>query len=121
MDTTLFKLPKGCYAMTGGQRMALTAFALRECDGDDEEKAANLAKAKGGSATAMEELIQLSLTSVNGEPVNQGKPYLGFTKWNSRARQFAAKAWNSINAVDEKEGDAFLAAAVCAAEAPAAG
>jgi hypothetical protein len=88
---------------------AITSFALREVDGQDEDIAANTAKAKGGSTTSTEELVRLSVVEVNGQPVKQ--PYLEFDLWNSRARAFALKAWGSINSASEAELEGFLAAA----------
>jgi hypothetical protein len=104
------KFPKGCAVKhKDGSRTPLTSAVFRETDGDDEERGAVLAKAKGGSATALEELVQLSLTEVNGQPVNADKPYTGFARWNSRARQFAVAVWNRVNGASKEELDAFLA------------
>jgi hypothetical protein len=103
------KFPKGCFAKSkDGTRTKLESAAFRETDGDDEEKAAVQAKAKGGSATALEELVQMSLVEVNGEPVNAGLPYKAFSRWNSRARQFAVAVWNKINGASKEELDSFL-------------
>lgn len=104
------KFPRGCYILNqdGSRGAALESAAFRETDGRDEENGANKAKAKGGSATALEELVQLSLVEVNGEPVNAGKPYNQFTQWNSRARQFAVAVWNKINGASKEELDSFL-------------
>ena len=112
-DTTHFSCPKGCaYKSPTGDRVVIESFDIRETDGDDEERAANTAKGKGGSATAVEELIQISLVAINDEPVNVGgKPYNGFVKWNSKARNMAQKAWTAVNAGNADESEAFLARA----------
>lgn len=100
---------KGC-ALTDGT--PITSFKMRETDGRDEENAANTAKAKGGSMTALEEQIRLSLVEVNGAKVNDGVPYLAYDSWNSRVRQFAFEAYKSINAAKADEVAGFLAGAV---------
>jgi hypothetical protein len=99
---------KGCRLADG---TPITSFVMRETDGRDEENAANTAKAKGGSMTAFEEQIRLSLVEVNGQKVNEGMPYLAYDQWNSRARHFASAAFTSINAAKPDEISGFLAAA----------
>lgn len=89
----------------------LASFKMRETDGRDEEHAANTAKAKGGSMTALEEQIRLSLVEVNGEPVNNGHPYLAYDSWCSRARHFAFTAYRSLNSAKDDEVESFLASA----------
>lgn len=87
----------------------LKSFHMREVDGRDEEIAANVAKSKGGSASASEEMIRLAIVAVNGEPVPQ--PYLKFDLWNQRARAFALKAFNELNGFTAEESDTFLGTA----------
>lgn len=87
----------------------LDNFHMREVDGRDEEIAANMAKAKGGSATSGEEMVRLAIVAVNGKPVKQ--PYLQFDTWNQRARSFALKAFNELNGYTKDEEEAFLATA----------
>lgn len=101
------KVPKGCSVAPG---VPLTSFAIKETDGPDEEYAAQRAKAKGGSANPTEELIRASIVEVNGEPVAQ--PYEAMDKWSSKARAVLLQAWRSVNAVEDKELEDFLAAAV---------
>lgn len=88
---------------------ALESFTLRETDGKDEEYAAQRAKAKGGDATTVEELVRISIVAVNGEPVIQ--PYEKLAQWNSRARGLVVTAWRSLNTISDKEDTDFLAAA----------
>jgi hypothetical protein len=110
MDGFSVKFPPRCYMKDrDGERVKLESMVIRETDGDDEERAANQAKAKGGSATPVEELIQLSLVEINGEPANAGKPYQDFARWNTRARGFAQAAWSKINSADKEEVEGFLA------------
>jgi hypothetical protein len=110
-QTILFDLSKrkGCNLADG---TPIASFKMRETDGRDEENAANAAKAKGGSMTALEEQIRLSLVEVNGAKVNAGTPYLAYDDWNTRARQFAFEAYRSINMVKTEEVTDFLAGAV---------
>jgi hypothetical protein len=87
----------------------LDSFVIREVDGRDEEISSGWAKAKGGTATATEELIRISIVEVNGETVKQ--PYLAFDTFNSRARHFVLVAFRSLNGATDDEDEAFLAAA----------
>lgn len=84
----------------------LTEFELRETDGKDESNATMSAKGKTGNY--VEELLSMSLVSVNGRAVNQGVPYADFSKWNSRARAFALKAWQFANGMGDDEEDPFV-------------
>lgn len=100
---------KGCSLADG---TPIASFKMRETDGRDEENAANTAKAKGGSMTALEEQIRLSLVEVNEQAVNAGAPYLAYDNWNSRARAFAFEAYRSMNSVKTEEVADFLATAL---------
>lgn len=93
----------------GNARVAVTSIVVRETDGRDEEVAAKKAEADGGNL--LEHLVQLAMVSVNDEPVNVSKPWAGLAHWNSRARQFAVRAYNSLNAVTKEEVDDFLSKA----------
>lgn len=90
-------------------KVLLESFHMREVDGRDEEMAANWAKSKGGSASSTEELVRLAIVAVNGQAVTQ--PYLQFDAWNQRARSFALRAFNDLNAFTEEEKVGFLATA----------
>lgn len=94
--------------MTNG--VVIKSFVVREVNGIDEEEATNIAKAKGGAVTPMEEMIRLSIVEVNGEPVKH--PYLAFDTWNNRARALAVQAFRSLNGTTDKEVEDFLGAAV---------
>jgi hypothetical protein len=104
---------KRCHLQDG---TPITSFTMRETNGQDEEWGANQAKAKGGSATATEELIRFALVTVNDEIIKQ--PYLQFDGWSSRARGFAIAAWRNLNAVEEAEANAFLSDATVVGEEP---
>lgn len=107
-----FTFPKNCAVTREGQRTELREFTMRETDGRDEEIAAMRSSGDKGKVSSLEHLVMLSMQSVNGEPVNvNGKTYLAFLDWNSRARQFAVKAYNALNAVTRDEEQDFLAAA----------
>lgn len=94
-----------------GDGTQITTFKVRETNGEDEEIAAKMAKAKDG-VTAAEEQAKLSITEVNGAAVVQ--PYLAFDKWTSQARVAALRAFIRINGVEDKEAEGFLEAAeVC--------
>lgn len=81
----------------------LTEFVLRETDGTDEEYAAERARQVKGSTT--EELIRVSIVSVNGQKVPQ--PYLHLNTWNSKARSRLARAFQELNGASEKEDEDF--------------
>lgn len=87
---------------------SIRSFVLKETTGDDEEQAANFRTAKGGSATVFEELVRLSITYVDDVQVEQ--PYSDYDSWNSRTRAYVLAAFKSVNGVDDKEVDDFLAA-----------
>lgn len=102
-----FRVPaprgRGRYAV--GEE-TLTAFVIRETTGKDEEYAAERAKQVNGSLS--EELIRVSLVSVNGAPAQQ--PYLKLGEWNSKARSLLAEAFKEVNSVSDDEGKDFHAA-----------
>lgn len=101
-----FDLKKAKIKRARAGQEELHSFAMREVDGRDEEAAANMAKAKGGSATAAEEMIRLALVEVNDKPVKQ--PYLEFDLWNQRARAFALRAFTDLNGTTQEEAEGFL-------------
>lgn len=94
------------FDLSSKKACSVKSFVMRETTGADEENAAVAAKAKGGAMTPTEELVRLSIVSVDGKPVDQ--PYLSFDSWNTRTRNYAIKAWASINGVDEKDAKDFL-------------
>jgi len=100
------------YKDKDGTVVQILNFTVRETDGQDEARAAVLASAKGGAASSTEECIRLALVEVNGEPVNETKPYEGFDRWGSRARGLAIAAWRKLNSVSDKEAEDFLAHSV---------
>lgn len=116
-DATKIKL-KGPGVPKVSAAEPLRDFHMREVNGVDEELAANTAKAKGGSATNMEELTRLSIVAVNGKPVAQ--PYLQFDGWNSKARALALRAFAEINSINNDEADSFAGTAE-AADLPSSG
>ena len=108
-NVTKYDLQKAKITRARAGKDTLLSFHMREVDGRDEEVAANMAKAKGGSASSAEEMVRLAIVAVNGKPIKQ--PYLQFDAWNQRARSFALKAFNDLNGYSEEEKDAFLATA----------
>ncbi len=111
-------MPKWPKNLRGPGGTPINSFTIREYDGQDEEVAANSAKAKGGSVNVTEELIRLCITEVNGEIVRQ--PYLAFDQWNGRARTFAAAAYREINGAMDEEVQDFLKAGTAEGAAPPA-
>jgi hypothetical protein len=87
----------------------LKSFVIQETDGRLEAYAAARAKAKGADSSTHEEMIRASIVQVNGQEVQQ--PYEAMDGWNTRARQFLIGAYRSVNGVDDKELDDFLAGA----------
>jgi hypothetical protein len=97
-----------------GKPVSISSFTIREVDGADEELASKNQKAKG-VGTVYEELVRLSLTEVDGQPVNQdGLCYAAYDGWNSRTRGFLLTAFRNLNGIDEKEelGDFLSSGAV---------
>lgn len=109
MSTFRFDLSKykNCRTTSG---KVITSFVMREVNGQDEETAANFAKAKGGSVTAAEEMVRLSIVEVNGVTVKH--PFLEFDTWTTRTRAFALQAFRNLNGTTDEEVDAFLLTAV---------
>lgn len=86
---------------------SITSFVIKETNGEDEEQAANFRTAKGGSATVFEELVRLSITYVDDAKTEQ--PLEAYDSWNSRTRAYVLAAFKSVNGVEDKEVDDFLA------------
>jgi len=91
----------------------IKSFVIRETDGEDEETAAVLAKAKGEGHSSFEELVRMSLVYVDGKKIEQ--PYEDFDGWNSRTRAFVLQAFKALNSVEEKEVGDFLSGALLVA------
>ncbi|MGZ6970966.1 MAG: hypothetical protein ACXVID_04825 [Thermoanaerobaculia bacterium] len=86
---------------------SIRSFVIKETTGEDEEQAANFRTAKGGSATVFEELVRLSITYV--DDVKAEQPLSEYDGWNSRTRAYVLAAFKSVNGVEDKEVDDFLA------------
>jgi hypothetical protein len=95
---------------------AITAITIKECTGPDEAYAAKRADSKGTKNTN-EELIRFAIVSyecVNekDEPVivkcNEGTPFEAIDKWSTKARNYVAVGWRSLNAVTDEDADSFL-------------
>ncbi len=95
-----FKFPPGC---------SVKEMTIRETNGHDEQKAAMFAEAKGDKSSTFQELIRVSITSVNGEKVQQ--PYAPLDEWNSKTRALVIKAFTQLNELGEKEVADFLESA----------
>lgn len=99
------------HSLKGKKHVNIESFAIREVTGKDEDRAVLMARAKGGAATMMEELVRLSLVEVDGQPVNTdpGEPYAAFDEWNSRTRTFVLNAYKHLNSLTEEDDlDGFL-------------
>ena len=98
------------FDLSAKKNCSIKSFVIRETNGRDEEQAAIFAKAKGAASSSFEELVRLSVVSVNDAPVEQ--PFTAFDDWNSRTRMYVLQAYRSINAIEsDKEVDDFLASA----------
>lgn len=100
------------FKLDGKKYVNIKSFTIRETNGEDEDRAAMLAKAKGGAASMMEELVRLSIVEVDGEAVNAepGVPYAAFDKWNSKTRTFVLNAYKRLNSLSEADdAENFLA------------
>lgn len=90
---------------------SIDSVTIKETTGRDEEKAAQLARAKGAKESVFEELMRLSIVAVNDTPVDQ--PYSGLDDWNSKTRSYILQAFQSINGIGgDGELDDFLSSAV---------
>jgi hypothetical protein len=100
------------YNLENKKHVSIKSFAIRETNGKDEDRAALLARAKGGAATMLEELVRLSLVEVDGQAVNTDPavPYVAFDEWNSRTRTFVLNAYKRLNGITEEDNaEGFLA------------
>jgi len=87
--------------------LSIKTFTIRETDGKDEDQAAIDARARGGTATVMEELVKRSLTTVDGQEVNAvaGVPFTAWEGWNSATRSFVTNAFQSVNGFMKEDAD----------------
>ena len=59
------------------------------------------------------EAIRLSITAVDGNPVNEhGEPFMDMDEWTYRSQRFVMAAFNRVNGVAEDEISGFLDGAV---------
>lgn len=100
--------PQYRFDLSGKKGCSIKSFVIKETNGEDEENAANLKLAKGGRATVFEELVRLSITYVNDVKAEQ--PLDEYDRWNSRTRAYIMNAFKSVNGVEDKEVEDFLAA-----------
>lgn len=102
------EVPQYRFDLSSKKGCSIKSFVIKETNGDDEENAANQKLAKGGSATVFEELVRLSITYV--DDVKAEQPLTDYDGWNSRTRAYILAAFKSVNGVEDKEVEDFLAA-----------
>lgn len=93
-------------------------FVMRETCGLDEQKAAKLVESRKGSTDVIQEMVRLSIVSVDGEAVLQ--PFFGLDNWNTKTRQFVLKAYELMNTVPQDDMLSFQMASVVADQTLAA-
>lgn len=101
------KAPQFRFDLSKKKGCSIKSFVIKETTGEDEEQAANFRTTKGGSATVFEELVRLSITHVDDAKAEQ--PLTEYDGWNSRTRAYVLAAFKSVNGVEDKEVDDFLA------------
>ena len=99
--------PQYRFDLSSKKGCSIKSFVIKETNGDDEENAVNLKTAKG-SGTVFEELVRLSITFVDDVKVEH--PFEDYDHWNSRTRAYVLAPFKSVNGVEDKEVDDFLAA-----------
>lgn len=90
------------------------SLVLRELIGDDSDAAAarvvasDMKQVHGFllSRAHTEQCIADAITHVNGDPIIT--PYLAWTKWNLRTREFVIAAYNRMNSTTEAELNDFF-------------
>jgi hypothetical protein len=83
------------------ERASIHAITIREINGKDERIAR--AQAKARNSDEIEELVRLSITHVNDEPVEQ--PCDAYDDWNFKTRAWVKRAFTTVNGIDlEKIG-----------------
>lgn len=110
--------PKAQKGSRDAEGRTIVAVTIKETTGPDEAYAAKAADAKGSKNTN-EELIRFSIVSYEYAadesakivPCNQGLPFEAFDKWSTKARNFVAVGWRSLNAVTDEDADDFLSQA----------
>lgn len=96
------------FDLSGKKGCSINSFVMKETNGVDEEQAAQMKFAKGGpTSSVFEELVRLSITHVNDKKVEQ--PLQEYEAWNSRTRAYILQAFKSVNGVEDKEVEDFLA------------
>jgi hypothetical protein len=95
-------------------RCSIKSFDMRETNGKDEDVAALTSRAKGGAANMLEELVRLSITKVDGKPVNTGDgvPLSEYDDWSSRTRTFVLNAYKALNGISGEEVEGFRVAGI---------
>lgn len=84
------------------------SVVMRETNGHDEQRAAMQADAQPGRSSVFQELVRLSIVSVDGQLVQQ--PFLDLDRWNSRTRALVIQAYENLNDLKDEEIAVFLAA-----------
>lgn len=100
-----------------GEGFSVREFVLREMTGEDQINAATMAakmltkvQAKIDSVVELvklRQMIQTTLVSVDGAPVNGDAPFLGLKKWTCKTIGKAEKAFVELNGFtdDDEEGE----------------
>jgi len=84
-------------------------MVMRETNGIDEQRAAMQADAKGERSSIYQELVRLSIVSVDGEKITQ--PYEALDGWNSKSRSLVMEAYGALNNLEPEEVGSFLGSA----------
>ena len=90
MKSTIFTLPKKCRIGT---------VTIRETFGSDESEA--VMASENNSSDPKDELVDIAIIAVNGEPCLPGDS--GFDKWPTKTRAVVKRFFNSINDVQGSE------------------
>lgn len=83
-------------------------IVVRRINGYDERDAAKQLDAMNGASTLFNELVRISIVSVDGEEVMQ--PFMTYDTWPTRTRELVMTAFNTLNENSDAEKAAFLAA-----------
>ncbi len=94
-----FRFPESCN---------IAELVMRETTGIDEKEAATAADAAQGQSSLYQELIKLSVVSVDGTKIIQ--PFNDMLEWNSKTRALCIKAFEQLNELKDEEVATFLTA-----------
>lgn len=79
--------------------LSFKKLVIKETSGPDELRAKALAKAKGDDGSLYEEMVKLSIVSIDDKPVDQ--PFESFLTMSTKDRSYIGQAFSKINSASD--------------------